>query len=192
MRTGLRGKIIDYGENHEQIEHWIEVKGEEKYNRFAEILAEKEIAVTWVNISHLFRYDKRLLVNNFRYFSFLEEYYRAIVIESSNNPTKKYEDVQEMTFGKLIEELLAINQPKLEKVLGMVNPKEPLDRLRKLRNQIAHNKIMLDLKDLEKAISDVRKLLPLTYKESYTRDMKRCVNGLNINEKLLISSVPNY
>ena len=68
-----RDFIIDYDENRKDIEKWLSIKCEQKYRRFAELLKENGIETTWKNISELYRYDKRLLFNAFRYISFEEQ-----------------------------------------------------------------------------------------------------------------------
>lgn len=88
--SALRDFITDYDENREDIEKWLSIKCEQKYRRFAELLKENGIETTWKNISELYRYDKRLLFNAFRYISFEEEYLRARAVRSSEDQEQEY------------------------------------------------------------------------------------------------------
>lgn len=63
-------KIIDYTEHSAEIEKWLALKGETKYLRFAELLTKNGISVEWQTLKDTYRYDKRLLVNIFKYLSF--------------------------------------------------------------------------------------------------------------------------
>lgn len=86
MGTEEREFISDYDENKDEIEYWLSIKCVQKYRRFAQLLQDKGIERTWKNVSGLYRYDKRLLFNIFRYISFEEEYLRASVVKLSGNP----------------------------------------------------------------------------------------------------------
>ena len=87
---GIRDEISDYKENKDEVEKWLHVKGEEKYTVFLNVLKEKNIETTWSNVSGLFRYDKRLLVNNSKYLSFFEEYCRSMLIKWGKFLTIRY------------------------------------------------------------------------------------------------------
>ena len=93
----LSGKefISDYDENSEDIERWFSIKCPQKYRRFAELLESNGEESTWSRIKDLYRYDKRLIFNSFRYISFLEEYLRAIVVRSEGDTEESYQKWQE-------------------------------------------------------------------------------------------------
>ena len=47
----IRKLIVDYEEDKQEIEKWLIVKGERKYLEFVKILQERNIEVSWKNIS---------------------------------------------------------------------------------------------------------------------------------------------
>ena len=61
--------IIDYEEHSNEIEKWLALKGETKYMRFVTLLQTNNVSVEWEVLRDTYRYDKRLLVNLFKYFS---------------------------------------------------------------------------------------------------------------------------
>lgn len=102
----LTGKefISDYEKNREDIEKWFSIKCPEKYQRFAKLLESNGEDPTWKRIVDLYRYDKRLIFNCFRYLSFLEEYLRAIVVRHEDIEDT-YEKWQKETMWELEKEL---------------------------------------------------------------------------------------
>ena len=85
-------EIIDYKKYAEEIEKWLVLKGEIKYMHFVALLKSKAVPVLWQTLKDTYRYDKRLLVNSFKYLSFFEEYLRALLWNSKERSYKKLED----------------------------------------------------------------------------------------------------
>jgi hypothetical protein len=77
--------ITDYERYQDEIEQWIAFKGEHKYLEYATILSRHEMTLTWKHISILYRYNKGLIFNLFKYISFFEEYLRATLIRYSED-----------------------------------------------------------------------------------------------------------
>ena len=176
----LTGKefISDYDENKEDIEKWFSIKCPEKYRRFAELLESNGENPTWKRVVDLYRYDKRLIFNCFRYLSFLEEYLRAIVVrheekeESYDEWQKKYMKDLEKEIIRLHKEELLFDNPYLEK---------DIDNVRELRNAVSHNKILLE-EPLNEYIESLIRVLPETYRDKCRKDIVGCNKELNVSE----------
>lgn len=70
-----KDEIIDYNLHQEEINKWIMLKGEQKYMRFVALLKQNNVNVKWNTLRDTYRYDKRLLVNLFKYhYHFLMEF----------------------------------------------------------------------------------------------------------------------
>ena len=95
-----KDEIIDYNLHQEEINKWIMLKGEQKYMRFVALLKQNNVNVKWNTLRDTYRYDKRLLVNLFKYLSFFEEFLRAQIWNASS---KQYKNVEEMGLKKIID-----------------------------------------------------------------------------------------
>lgn len=177
---GIRDEISDYEENKTDIEKWLHVKGEEKYTAFLNMLKDKGIRTTWANVSGLYRYDKRLLINNFKYLSFFEEYCRARLIREGRLP---YDKVQPLTFGRLIDKM--IESGISGDVFGITEPGRELENVRALRNWVSHNRIMLEMGNCgyPAAVQSLHNLLPEDYREGYTKDLKGCSKKIDVSKE---------
>lgn len=60
-----------------EVDYWLQLKGEQKYLELLYLLDEEDRC--WLNVKDLYRYDKRLQSNIFRYFCMFEEYLRALM-----------------------------------------------------------------------------------------------------------------
>ncbi|MDR0850758.1 MAG: hypothetical protein LBN07_04785 [Christensenellaceae bacterium] len=173
---GIKDKIIDYEQNKEEIEKWLYVKGEEKYNEYFIILEKYNIKTTWESLSQLYRYDKRLIFNLFKYFSMFEEYLRAIILR--HNKQTDYEVLNRQLFSVIIKR----NKDVLEKYFNY----EQLEQLIELRNAVAHTIIIVDNDLLTGKISLLKNLLPQAYKENFSNNINESVKGLEISDNLSI------
>ena len=72
----LENEIIDYDENKKDILHWTKLKGEYRYFSIIEFLKGKNIKCTWNNVTNYIKYDKRILINSFKYIVFIEKLYK--------------------------------------------------------------------------------------------------------------------
>lgn len=148
------------------------------------MLKENGIETTWKNISELYRYDKRLLFNAFRYISFEEEYLRARAVYSSENPEKEYGELQEKSLNDLIIELKRLDLIGDDETQNLMN-------IKALRNAVSHNRIILEEKDAEGEFVSLYKALPENYKSGFANDVCKCTSNLNVPEKLIISIAHN-
>ena len=175
----LTGKefISDYESNREDIEKWFSIKCPEKYMRFAELLESKGLESTWKNIVDLYRYDKRLIYNVFKYVSFLEEYLRAIVVRNDDSKDA-YDRWQEETMGPLGKKIIELHR---ERKSGIDNDslEEDVNNVRKLRNIVSHNRILLEEPYMEYLDSLIR-VLPEEYRNGCRHDFDACNTDLSI------------
>lgn len=181
-------EIIDYYEYSEEIEKWLALKGETKYLRFAKLLTKNNIPVRWVTLKDTYRYDKRLLVNIFKYLSFFEEFLRAQIWNISK---ASYQSVEDCFLHKVMGEIIAIKDKisYSEFPIGALTRNK--DLINYLRNCVAHNKIILesekngfDIKDILNAFKDC---LPESYQQNFATAINNCVFGLNVPDELKIT-----
>lgn len=180
-------KIIDYNEHSSEIKKWLALKGETKYLRFAELLTKNSIPVKWQTLKDTYRYDKRLLVNVFKYLSFFEEFLRAQIWNINKSTYKK---VEESLLREVIDEIINIKDRIDYQEFSIVTLKQSRDKINCLRNRVAHNKIILEsekdganIKDILKAFKNC---LPESYQQGFVSDINKCAVGLNIPSELQI------
>lgn len=179
MPRNVRDRITDYSSNADDVDKWLRVKGEIKYNEFGDILGGLGMELTWKNISDLYRYDKRLLVNNFIYLSFFEEYVRAMILNHSGN-IKSYEWMHDRSFGELDAMLSKMDWKVVAQYFDCDDISAKLDSVRLLRNDVAHNKIILLLPEYRKKMNDFYALLPSDYRDNYRMKIVGCTEDLDV------------
>lgn len=135
----------------------------------------------------MFRYDKRLLINCFKYLSFYEEFLRAQIWNISQVNYKKLEDKYLLV---VIEEIINLEDKIKYKRFNLQCLKENKTYINYLRNRVMHNKIILnsikEKKDIREILTTFKDCLPETYKNGFTSDINNCCKGLNLDEKLII------
>ena len=183
----IENRIIDYAINKNAIDKWLAIKGEQKYLQFVDILEKKGVPCTWNNLDNLCRYDKRLLINVFKYMSFFEDYVRALVWNVLGINYKKLEKAYLLETINMLEK----NKEKFLYLDGSIKIIiDNKDYINELRNHISHNKIMLlcnkDGKELNELLYLFKEALLEVYQEGFTKDINSCANGLGINEKIAI------
>ncbi len=171
----IRDLFVDYEENKEEIEKWLSVKGESKYLLYLKMIEELKIKTSWENVSHLYKYDKRLLFNLFKYISFFEEYLRVILVNELNLNLKKLE---RKCFGSLVRELKSMPTERINNYFE-INFCNNIDLLSALRNRVCHSKIII-IEKYKKEIVAFYDLLPTKYKENYKKDINNCSKKLTI------------
>jgi hypothetical protein len=186
MGNNIRDRIIDYSQNAGEIEKWLSMKGDEKYSQFADLLDGAKVDITWENISNLYRYDKRLLVNNFLFMSFFEEYLRVIIIKHSDDKNINYSSVQRLLFSKLISQLFKLDDSILKKYFDCVEFRAKMENLRDLRNGVAHSHIIIQIDSYKQRMNSFYILLPVSYRENYEIKIKKCTNNLVIPDQYVV------
>ncbi|MDE5553283.1 MAG: hypothetical protein K2I67_01935 [Malacoplasma sp.] len=182
-----REKIIDYNENSEEIEKWLALKGETKYLRFAELLMKNDIPIKWESLRDTYKYDKRLLVNIFKYLSFFEEFLRAQIWNINKSTYKK---VEESLLREVIDEILSIKDKIDYMEFSVVSLEQSKDKINFLRNRVAHNRIILESEkdgaNIKDILSAFKACLPESYRQGFSSDIKKCLCKLNVPSKLQI------
>lgn len=181
-------EIVDYSEHKAEVDKWIHLKGEQKYLQFAGILKKHDQPVTWQNISELYRYDKRLLINLFQYLSFFEEYLRALVWNASeekyNTLSNDYlKDAMDMVIE--LKDSVACETGFMDRLIAN------RDYINGLRNRVSHNKIMLNYVKDGKTLGDMiilfKESLPVEYQKGFAKDINSCAKGLRISDLLIVT-----
>lgn len=179
-------EIIDYDKHKKNIDKWINIKGEIKYLEFAKILKDINCECTWKNVSNLYRYDKRLQINIFKYMSFFEEYIRAKLW--NENIYKDYKDLNKKTMNELIDYIYK-NSNIIEKYFSCIE-KNKLLNVKELRNTISHNDIVIKCErngnDYKHLILDFYSVIPAEYKKGLKNDICSCQKRLSIDKKFLV------
>lgn len=118
----------------------------------------------------MFRYDKRIRRIIFKYIGFLEEYLRAYISNTYGENIRKFQHtsklnaafnklgnlflaLSDLTFGQLINQIKLLSEEEKYSIfsyLGKVNlfNNSNLDALVVLRNEVYHNRFLLDNKRL--------------------------------------------
>lgn len=181
-------EIVDYSEHKSEVDKWIRLKGEQKYLQFAGILKEHDQPVTWQNISELYRYDKRLLINLFKYLSFFEEYLRALVWNASET---KYNTLSNSYLNDALDMVIELKDSVACEAGFMDSLIANRDYINGLRNRVSHNKIMLNYVKDGKTLGDMillfKKTLPFDYQKGFASDINSCTRGLRICKDLIVS-----
>lgn len=180
-------KIIDYNEYYAEIEIWLALKGEMKYLRYAKLLTKNDIPIKWEFLRDTSRYDKRLLVNVFKYLSFFEEFLRA-QIWNINKPS--YKKVEKSFLSEVIDEILTIKDKIDFSGFSIAALEQNNDKINYLRNRVAHNKIILESEKDGASLKDIlnafKECLPESYQQGFASDINKCVCKLNVPSKLQI------
>ncbi len=183
----IEKEIIDYQEHKQEIGKWISLKGEKKYLEFIKALKDQGLEITWKKLDDTFRYDKRLLINLFKYLSFFEDYLRAIVWNYSNKTYKKIEDSY---LKEAIDEVLSIADSLDIKGFDINKLEKNKQYINELRNRVSHNKIIInsgiDGKDYKEMIKAFKETLPVDYQKGFMKDINNCSKGLLINSEFFI------
>ncbi len=182
----LKERIADYDVNKEEVDKWLNLKGIAKYEKFADILDKNNIEINWKNLDDLVRYDKRLLINIFKYLSFYEDYLRALIW---NIDKASYNKLERFYLNDVIEEVLK-NEHLLNTKMDFDNLKMGKDAINNLRNRVSHSKIMLKFNlnnlGLKEALVYLKDVLPKNYQYGFIKDINNCVKRLNIAENIKI------
>ena len=180
----IENVVIDFEDNAEEIKKWVALKGETKYLRFAELLKEKGVPVKWVILKDTYRYDKRLLVNCFKYLSFLEEFLRA---QLWNFTQTSYENIETDFLFNIMTAVIENGDKIKYEGFSVDFLKDNKEKVNYLRRRVAHNKIMLEgdsVYELCELLSALKVVLPDSYINGFVSDINKCVVGLNIPSEL--------
>ena len=181
-------EIIDYEKYRDDIDHWISIKGEQKYMQFINLFKKNNIPVTWNELDDTCKYDKRLLVNLFKYLSFFEEFLRAQIWNYSNI---SYKRLEKDVLRTIITRLINLENNKNIKGFSIECLNENKEYVIYLRNNVSHNKIILESKkkeyDIKKILEAFKNTLPQAYQKGFKTDINNCSKDLKVPESLIIN-----
>lgn len=178
----IENQINDYSKNKDIIDHWLTLKGEYRYKIIINFLKENSIECTWNNITHYIKYDKRLLINLFKYIVFLEELFKSFISQYKQiNPNK----ILSYSFKKSLIEFLLLKENNKYDDMDLALLDNEKNSIIELRNSIVHNKILLNRKfnnkNLKEMINIFIKILPKSYRNGFIKDINNCSKNLNEN-----------
>lgn len=180
-------EIIDYEDNKDEIEKWLALKGETKYMKFADLLKAHSLPLYWVSLRDIYRYDKRLLVNVFKYLSFFEEFLRAQIWNNISISYKKLEDIGFNDAMLRVANNTDIQYDDFDANILMQNK----DDIYYVRNRVCHNKIMLTSnrggKDIKQLLALLANTLPVSHKKGFSYDINKCTCGLYVDKAFIVN-----
>ncbi len=180
-------EIIDYAENKGEVDKWLALKGETKYMKFADLLKAHNVSLHWVSLRDTYRYDKRLLVNIFKYLSFFEEFLRAQIW---NNTKISYIEIESISFNDTMSKVANNADIQYDGFDGNVLMQNK-EYINYLRNRVCHNKIMLTSKkhgkDITQLLSLLANTLPTSHKKGFLDDINKCTCGLHVDKAFIVN-----
>lgn len=175
----LEKEIVDYQQNIEDIQHWIILKGELRYEMIITFLKQKSIECSWKNISDYMRYDKRILLNVFKYIIVLEELYKSFVVKQKGRMNNR---VWNKTFDNAYLDFLALGKKANYDNIDLKLMETERETIRQFRNGVVHNKILINRKfnkkTLEEALNIFIQILPEHYRDGFIKEINNCSKEL--------------
>lgn len=210
----LREMFYENEAQREEAKKYIALKGIVQYQRVIEFCRSQGEMPTYIKVSSLYRYDKRLRDTLYVYLATIEEFMRACIgnrfedNESKLVKTTKFEvkqkqylsvslALEQLTLGSLIEMVLK-NQEVFAGHYDLSNIKMNLNALRVLRNKVGHHNFLFAESyascvidgvvgnSLELNIKNLQGFLPCDFRWGFATTINNCTNGLEINQKIEI------
>lgn len=176
----LENEIIDYCKNKNEIEHWVLLKGEYRYKRIITFLIENNIECTWENITYYIKYDKRILINSFKYIVFLEEFFKSVLYNKN-----KDSNIMNYEFSKTLNQYLSLENKRDFDNMNIELLSTNKESLIAFRNSVVHNKILLNKTfkglNLEQMLKIFKEILPDSYKNGFINDINNCSKNITYN-----------
>lgn len=178
----LKNKIIDYAQYEKEINHRVLLKGEYRYQDIIDFLKKQNISCTWENVTCYIKYDKRILINSFKYIVFLEELYKAFIVKSFEITRK---DALNLSFSGALNKFLSKDNISNYDEMDIETLAKEKDSIIKFRNCVVHNKILLIQnfkgKTLKEILNIFTKILPKSYKAGFIKDINNCSKDITEN-----------
>ncbi len=199
----------------EEAKKYIALKGMVQYQRIINYCKSLSNELpTYIEISSLYRYDKRLRDNLYIYMATVEEFMRAHIGNKFENDDfnlvkteqfikkqNKYKSVsltlEQLTLGELIQ-LVLKNKIIFQDVYNLATLKTNLNAFRVLRNKVSHHNFLFSEtyetcminsiadKTIKHNIDNVKFLLPIEYRQGFSKTINECVKELLINDSIQI------
>lgn len=206
--------IFNSNAEYEEALKYIEIKGIAQYGRILNYCVDFSIKPTYIAISSLYRYDKRLRYNVYRYLGTVEEYIRAILGNNFENDqqglikTDKFEKqynkthsismaLEKLSFNELLK-LVFLNKNSFMKLFNIDNLSTNFNALRVLRNKVCHHNFLLIEKyescvvdeftsrSLQDNLKNLKNFLPKQYIKGFIGDITKCSRGLDLHKISII------
>lgn len=173
----LQDKIVDYEINQKDIEHWVALKGEYRYLSIISFLESHNIECNWKNVTYYIKYDKRILINSFKYIVFLEEMYKSFI--SKFSPNNK---ITNMNFQSAYCGYLSLGKKAFFDGVDLNAMQVYKKYINSFRNKVVHNNVLLNQKFNGVSLTEVLKqfiqILPKSYRNGFISDINSCSKGL--------------
>lgn len=173
----LEDKIVDYAINKADVEHRVSLKGEYRYEAIISFLESQNIECTWKNVTYYIKYDKRILINSFKYIVFLEEMYKSFIYKF-NSKLKG----SKMNFQQAYYEYIKLGEKAIFDGVDLNLMKNYKKSIKDYRNKVVHNNILINQKfngfSLEEVLHQFVEILPNSYREGFVKDINSCSKGL--------------
>ena len=197
----------------QEAQKYIALKGIAQYQRVISYCCEQNIKPTYMQVSSLYRYDKRLRNSLYIYLATVEEYLRAclgnqfednedglIKTQVFISKQKIYKSVsftlEQLPLGHLIE-IVLVNQSIFKDVFDLNNLKINLDAIRVLRNKVSHHNFLFAEtysecvvngevgKSLELNIKNLQSFLPVDFRQGFAKMINNCADNLSVMQKII-------
>lgn len=184
----IRKFINDYKDNKKDVENWFEIKGPYNYCEYANILYNHQEKIYWEELTHIFRYDKRLHFVLYKYISFVEEFFRSLLFKLNVFEDEK---ILKLTFSELVEKIKKHSKQIKSKFLNKKAVFSSDKIVIQIRNDIAHSKVLLGSTfqnlNLSQALIRFEKWIPQSYVEGFKRSILEAQKNLKIPQLLAVN-----
>lgn len=209
-------RIIISDEEKEKSTHYLRYRGVDEHEHVRQYIESlKGEKVSYAEIATAFRYDKRIRRVLYKYIGLLEECIRAYISNkysdktnafcktspTKNNLLKKQElsvALSELFFSQLINQAKRLNEKDKKELFpyyfeGFKQLPRDLDAVVRLRNEVSHNRFLLDFKRLKKCsvgngsyslwanTINLRNCLPDPFKNQFTEDINECAKDRGVS-----------
>ena len=204
-------KIIITEEEKKKSVHYLQYRGVDEHDHVRQHLeslsGEK---VSYAEIATAFRYDKRIRRVLYKYIGLLEESIRAFISNKFSDNIDRIKcsapmktnlnkfgtfstALSELTFYQLITQVLMLSEKDKKEIFSNYRKPNDLSKLTKdlyaivaLRNEVSHNRFLLDNKNLKKCsvgdgngslwtnIINLKNCLPEPFRIQFTTDINDC------------------
>ena len=154
----------------DKIKYFLKYRGIDEHDKVRRYLKNfKSEKIKYSEIATAFRYDKRIRRVLFKYIGFLEEYIRAYITNKYSNNINGFKHIDKikdylkendlssslsnLTFRQLMEQLFLLDKKDKLEIFNNHFIKKDLLAIVKLRNEICHNRFILDKKEFSCSIS---------------------------------------
>ena len=173
----IEKEIIDYEQNKEDIEHWVTLKGEYRYEEIIEFMKKENIKCTWKNVTNYIKYDKRILINSFKYIVVLEELLKSSIFKYKNDFK-----IINKSFLHTLDKFESLGEKAKYDEIDINLLSKEKNSINSYRNSVVHNKILIgksfNLKNLKQVLEIYKNILPKSYRDGFIKDINNCSKGL--------------